>query len=103
MKQIIDMVARHRTISSGYFDTHHSRFVRPMSLAEAAKNLDMRHRALTGEDQRINISTLTDYHRHVIKGYQNGFNFGPPSIYDLRKFVDPKKQGKKHQETQTDK
>jgi len=48
--QAIDMVLRQRTISMGYFDFQIRRYVKPMTLEQAAKNLDLRHKMLTGED-----------------------------------------------------
>ena len=43
------MVFRQRTISAGYYDLHINRHVLPMTLEQAAKNLDKRHKLVTGE------------------------------------------------------
>ena len=61
-----------------------------MTLALAASNLDKRHKAITGKDQKINFSSLTDYHSHIIKGLRLGYKFNEnpqASISDLRKVV----------------
>ena len=60
-----------------------------MTLAQAACNLNKRHKAITGEDQKINFSSLDNYHTHIIGGLDMGYKFsGNPqaSISDLRKF-----------------
>ena len=46
--QAIDMVIRQRTIASGFYDFNIRRLVKPMTLEQAAKNVDYRHRMLTG-------------------------------------------------------
>jgi len=66
--QAIDMVLRQRTISMGYFDYQIRKFVKPMTLQQAAINLDLRHRQLTGEDQHIEKKTLDDYYAHIRAG-----------------------------------
>lgn len=48
--QAIDMVTRWRAISLGYYDYQIKRHVRPITLEQAALNLDIRHRLMTGED-----------------------------------------------------
>ena len=61
-----------------------------MTLALAASNLDKRHKAITGEDQKINFSSLDYYHSYIIKGLRLGYKFNEnpqASISDLRKFV----------------
>ena len=60
--QAVDMVIRQRTISSGYFDFQIRRLVNPMTLEQSAKNIDMRHKIITGEDQHIEKKTLDDYY-----------------------------------------
>ena len=71
------MVLRQRTISMGYFDFQLRRYVKPMTLEQAAKNLDLRHRQLTGEDQHIEKKTLDDYYAHIRTGNdaKNPYNF----------------------------
>ena len=44
------MVVRQRTLASGFYDPGLKRFVRPMTLVQAATNIDLRHRMLTGAD-----------------------------------------------------
>ena len=48
-----------------------------MTLDQAAKNLDMRHKMLTGEDQHIEKKTLDDYYAHIRAGNdeKNPYNF----------------------------
>ena len=64
--QAIIMVLRWRVMRSGYFDFQIGRFVKPMSLDQAAKNLDLRHKLLTGEDQHIEHKTLEDYYYRIV-------------------------------------
>ena len=62
------MVLRQRTIATGYFDFQIGRYVKPITLGQAAKNLAMRHIMLTGEDQHIEKKTLDDYYFHIKTG-----------------------------------
>ena len=50
VSQSIYMVLRQRTISMGYFDYQICRFVQPMTLDQAARHLDIRHKMLTNEN-----------------------------------------------------
>lgn len=62
------MVLRQRTISMGYYDYQIRRYVKPMTLQQAAIMLDLRHKQLTGEDQHIEKKTLDDYYAHIRAG-----------------------------------
>ena len=62
-----------------------------MTLAQAACNLNKRHKTLTGEDQKINSSSLSDYHSYIIEGLGLGYQFSEnpqASISDLRAICD---------------
>ena len=78
VEQMADMVLRWRKIASGYYDYQISRYVKPISLGQAAKNLALRHQMLTGEDQHINVKTLDDYVNKIKLGAdaKNPYNFG---------------------------
>lgn len=71
------MVIRWRTISQGYYDFQIRRYVEPISLQQAAENLNMRHTMLTGEEQCIEKKTLDDYYDKIQWGMheQDPFNF----------------------------
>ena len=62
------MVLRQRTISMGYFDYQICRFVKPLTLEAAARNLDIRHMMITGEDQHVEKKTLDDYYGYIRVG-----------------------------------
>ena len=61
----------------GYFDFQIRRYVKPMTLEQAAHNLDFRHQMLTGDDQHIEKKTLDDYYAHIRAGTdsRNPYNF----------------------------
>ena len=71
------MVLRWRTISHGYYDYQIKRHVLPMTKKQAATNLDLRHKILTGEDQNIVKKTLDDYYDKIKWGdlLSNPYNF----------------------------
>ena len=48
--QALNMVVRQRTLGSGFYDPELKRYVKPMTLVQAARNIDHRHRMLTGFD-----------------------------------------------------
>ena len=50
IRQCLDMVIRWRIIGMGYYDFQIHRYVHPMTFYEAALNLDMRHKMLSGKD-----------------------------------------------------
>ena len=56
------MVIRQRTISQGYYDINLKRLVKGMTLDLAAKNVELRHKMLTGVNQHIEKKTLDDYY-----------------------------------------
>ena len=68
ISQAVDMVIRQRTIASGFFDFNLQRLVKPMTLDQAAKNVDNRHRMITGENQHIEKKTLDDYYGYIRAG-----------------------------------
>ena len=71
------MVLRWRTISLGYYDYQIKRHVLPMTRSQAARNLELRHKRLTGEDQNILKKTLDDYYDKIKWGdiVTNPYNF----------------------------
>ena len=71
------MVLRWRTIAMGYYDYQIQRYVKPMHLQQAAINLNLRHRMVTGEDQHIAVKTLDDYYDKIRTGSEtdNPYNF----------------------------
>ena len=71
------MVVRQRTLASGFYDPGLKRFVRPMTLVQAATNIDLRHKMLTGADQHIEKKTLDDYYGYIRSAYegQKPFDF----------------------------
>ena len=62
------MVLRQRTISLGYYDFQINRYVKPMTLEQASRNLSLRHKIKTGEDQHIEKKTLDDYYSYIRMG-----------------------------------
>lgn len=71
------MVIRHRTISKGFYDFQIQRYVESMTLKQAALNLDIRHKMVTGEDQHIEKRTLDDHYYNILKGCdtENPFDY----------------------------
>ena len=59
------MTLRQRTISNGYFDYQIGRRVLPITLEQAARNMDQRHKLITLEDQHIEKKTLDDYYSYI--------------------------------------
>lgn len=59
------MVLRWRTVSHGYYDYQINRYVEPLTYEQAAVNLNVRHRMITGEDQHIERKTLDDYYDKI--------------------------------------
>ena len=77
VKQVVDMVLRWRTVCHGYYDYQIERYVEPITYEQAAINLSIRHKVLTGEDQHIERKTLDDYYDKVKWGneFVNPYNF----------------------------
>ena len=93
VKQAINMVLRWRTISLGYYDYQIKRHVYPMTKQQAAINLELRHKKLTGEDQNIEKKTLDDYYDKIKWGdrVKNPYNFDENQnelTYHLRRHVE---------------
>ena len=51
----------------------------PMTLEQAAKNLDKRHKLVTGESQHIEKKTLDDYYGYIRMGSET------KTLYDFKK------------------
>ena len=77
VKQVVNMVLRWRTISLGYYDYQIKRHVYPMTKHQAAINLELRHKRLTGEDQNIEKKILDDYYDKIKWGdcLKNPYDF----------------------------
>ena len=77
IRQAVQMVARQRIVKKGYYDFQIRRYVRPLTLGQAAINLGLRHHLITGENQHIEGKTLTDYQDKIICGsaLSNPYNF----------------------------
>ena len=49
--------------------------MKPITLSEAAHNLNLRHLQVTGEDQHISVKTLNDYYDKIKTGKDSEYNF----------------------------
>ena len=59
------MAFRQRIISKGYYDHLLNRHVLPITLNQAALNMDFRHKLITHADQHIEKKTLDDYYKYI--------------------------------------
>ena len=49
--------------------------MKPITLQEAAYNLNLRHKMVTGEDQHICVKTLDDYYDKIKTGEDSDYDF----------------------------
>ena len=56
--------------------------MKPLNLQQAAINLNLRHKMVTGEDQHIGVKTLDDYYDKIKCGS------GPGNPYDFKENKD---------------
>ena len=80
------MILRWRTISSGYYDYQIGYYVLPMTLQEAAINIDRRHKTITKEDQHIEKKSLDGYYSQIkmANDPSNPFDFSTNKYEDWR-------------------